>query len=340
MSSKLRVLLTGGAGFIGSHVAEALLHHGASLSIVDNLDSFYSPEIKKANLCEVSRCGKFQFLRTDIRDRGKLSAAFAISRPNVVIHLAALAGVRPSIANPSLYYQVNVEGTLNVLEMCREFHVPTFVFGSSSSVYGAMCDPPFREDNPCCHPISPYAATKLAAELLCFTYAYLYDISAVCLRFFTVYGPRQRPDLAIHKFTALIEQGQPIEMYGVGTSARDYTYISDIVSGIIAALSYRPALSEGARFDAINLGNSNAISLSSLIAMIQDATGRPAFVEQRNWQAGDVPLTLADITKAKTLLGYSPKVTLATGLKEFVNWYRSSRPSVSPELQEPVSIHA
>jgi len=317
------ILLTGGAGFIGSHLAEALLERSARLAIVDELNDFYSPEIKKANLAEVRQVGDFEFFHTDICDCSKLREAFEEARPDTVIHLAARAGVRPSLEDPGLYERVNVAGTVNLLELCREFEVPKFVFGSSSSVYGVADQVPFKESNTELRPISPYAATKLSGEMLGFTYAYLYGLEVTCLRFFTVYGPRQRPDLAIHKFTDLIEAGRPIPFFGDGSSGRDYTFIGDIVSGVVAALDYSPASAAGnARFDIINLGNSHPVTLNRLVEMLEAATGKRAMRKPLPPQPGDVPITWADISKAKRLLGYDPQTPIEKGLAEFVSWSR------------------
>jgi UDP-glucuronate 4-epimerase len=318
-----RVLLTGGAGFIGSHLAEALLHAGAELSIVDNLNDFYDPAWKHANLVEITRCGKHDFFEVDICDMGALTAVFERVRPEVVIHLAAYAGVRPSIERPRLYERVNVGGTTNILELCREFGVKKFLFGSSSSVYGACSHAPFSEDQAGLQPISPYAATKLAGELLAYTYARLFGLSVTCLRFFTVYGPRQRPDLAIRSFTALMESGQSIPIFGDGSAGRDYTYVADIVAGVMAALEYEPQESDGATFENFNLGNSRPVTLLELVESLEKATGRPALREPRPAQLGDVPLTWADLTKSRRLLGYEPKVRLEEGLERFVAWYRA-----------------
>jgi UDP-glucuronate 4-epimerase len=317
-----RVLLTGGAGFIGSHMAEALLRKGAQLTIVDNLDDFYSPAWKKSNLDEVRRVGDFEFSSVDICDFEKLRELMLRIRPQVVVHLAARAGVRPSIEQPRLYDQVNVQGTVNLLEITREIGVEKFVFGSSSSVYGATSRTPFSEDQVEGRPISPYAATKLAGELYCYTYAHLFAIPIVCLRFFTVYGPRQRPDLAIHKFTAMIEAGQPIPIFGDGSTGRDYTNVSDIVAGIQAAIAYDFESTQGVRFDVFNLGNSHPLKLSELLDLLDRTTGRKSVRQQKPLQAGDVPITWADISKAGRLLNYRPKVSFEDGLKEFVAWYR------------------
>jgi len=316
------VLLTGGAGFIGSHTAEALLRDGAKLTIVDNLDGFYSRERKKKNLEEIRRCGPFEFHEADICDLSALQRLMSATHPEAVIHLAARAGVRPSIEQPLLYDQVNLSGTVNLLELSRQFGVEKIIFGSSSSVYGATSRVPFAEDQVECRPISPYAATKLAGELFCYTYAHLFPLTIVCLRFFTVYGSRQRPDLAIHKFTGQIEAGEPIPVFGDGSTGRDYTHVSDIVAGLLAALTYQPQAVDGARFEVFNLGNSHPVRLSQLLDSLERATGRRARREQKPPQPGDVPLTWADISKAQRLLNYQPKVSLDEGLKSFVDWYR------------------
>jgi len=323
-----RILLTGGAGFIGSHVAEALLRRGDHLAIVDNLDDFYSPAWKKANLGEVAQVGKYDFFEVDICDVEQLRRVMARIKPEMVIHLAARAGVRPSIEHPRLYERVNVAGTLNLLELCRENGIRRFVFGSSSSVYGATSRTPFSEDQVELRPISPYAATKLAGELLCYAYAHLYGLAVVCLRFFTVYGPRQRPDLAIHKFTALIEAGQPVPIFGDGSSGRDYTYIDDIVAGVLAASQYIPQPKQGAApFEVFNLGNSHPVKLAELVTELERVTGRKASRDSKPLQAGDVPLTWADTSKASRLLGYHPTTSFREGLQRFVQWYRAAAPS-------------
>src|SRR6266852_9492538 len=299
-----RVLLTGGAGFIGSHLAEALLRRGSQLVVVDNLYSFYPSTWKEANLEEIRRAGTYEFHAVDICEMEQLGQVVARTRPEVIIHLAARAGVRPSIEQPCLYERVNVAGTLNLLELCRQFGVNKFIFGSSSSVYGATSRSPFSEDQAELRPISPYAATKLAGELLGYTYAHLHGLQVVCLRFFTVYGPRQRPDLAIHKFLALLEAGKPIPMFGDGSSGRDYTYVDDIVTGVIAAMDYRPPTNGGAPSEVFNLGNSHPVKLTELIAKLEFLSGRKAVINKQPCQPGDVPLTWADIGKANRLLGY------------------------------------
>jgi UDP-glucuronate 4-epimerase len=319
-----RVLLTGGAGFIGSHVAEALLRRGVELTIVDNLDSFYSPAVKKANLEEIRRVGEYRFANQDIGIADGMRELIMSTRPEAIIHLAARAGVRPSIEEPLRYERVNIGGTLNLLDLCRECNVGKFIFGSSSSVYGMTSKTPFSEDQAELRPVSPYGATKLAGEMLGYTYAHLYDFPVICLRFFTVYGPRQRPDLAIHKFTALIEAGKPLPIFGDGTSGRDFTYVDDTVSGIMAALAYEPPRGVGAPFEIFNLGNSQPVTLTELVHLIEEATGRKAVKQQQPFQPGDVAITWADISKSARVLGYRPATGLEEGLKKFVAWYRAS----------------
>jgi len=326
-SDPKRILLTGGAGFIGSHLAEALIRQGNRLSIVDNLDDFYAPSRKRLNLQAIRNAGPFELFEDDIRDIGAMRKIAAHFQPEILIHLAARAGVRPSIEQPALYESVNVAGTLNLLEIAREFKVPRLIFGSSSSVYGIANTVPFCEDDPNTRPISPYAATKLAAEMMCYTYAHLYGFNTLCLRFFTVYGPRQRPDLAIHKFTALIDAGQPIPVYGDGSMGRDYTYVDDIVAGVVASLDYTPQ--QKLPFEVFNLGNSHPVRLTELIAQLEAATGKRAVQDRLPDQPGDVPITWANIDKANRLLGYSPKTSMEQGLRNFVSWYRSSRKSTA-----------
>ncbi len=320
-----RILLTGGAGFIGSHLAEALLRRSAQLTILDNLDEFYSPAWKKVNLEEIRRTGSYEFSLLDICQLERLRPVFAASRPDVVIHLAARAGVGPSVHQPSLYERVNVGGTLNLLELCREFRVPKFVFGSSSSVYGAASRAPFSEDQADLRPISPYAASKLAGELYCYTYAHLFGFAVICVRLFTVYGPRQRPDLAIHKFTALIEGGQPLPIFGDGSSGRDYTYVDDVVAGILAALDYSPPAGR-VPFELFNLGNSHPVKLAEMVEVLERVTGKKAIREYKDPQPGDMPLTWAEISKAERLLGYHPAVSFEEGVRRFVTWYRAADP--------------
>ncbi len=322
-----RILITGGAGFIGSHLAEAMLRQGKQVTIVDNLDSFYSPAWKEANLDEITHSGSYDFYAADICEREGLRKILQHAEPEVVIHLAARAGVRPSIEQPCLYERVNIAGTVNLLELCRAQRISRFVFGSSSSVYGATSRVPFCEEHQELRPISPYAATKLAGELLCYTYAHLYRLSVVCLRFFTVYGPRQRPDLAIHKFTSLIECGKPLPIFGDGGSGRDFTFVDDIVAGISRAIAYEiPDGPDAVPFDIFNLGNSHPVKLAELIALLEQATGQRAIRETLPCQPGDVPITWADISKSRRLLGYEPATPLKEGLTRFVDWYRATSP--------------
>ena len=303
-------------------MAEALIRRGTELSIVDNLDNFYAASRKQRNLHEIRKAGDYNFFEADVRDMDALRMLAKQVQPEIIIHLAARAGVRPSIEQPALYESVNVAGTVNILEIAREFKVQRMIFGSSSSVYGITNKVPFCEDDLETRPISPYAATKLAAELMCYTYTHLYDLTTICLRFFTVYGPRQRPDLAIHKFTALIESGKPIPVYGDGSMGRDYTYVDDIVAGVVASLDYVP--NGKVPFEVFNLGNSHPVRLAELIAHLEAAAGKKALQERLPDQPGDVPITWASIEKAKRLLGYSPKTSMEQGLRNFVDWYRST----------------
>jgi len=322
-------MLTGGAGFIGSHVAEALLHRGVDLTIVDNLDRFYPRAWKEANLKEIRQVGKFELFELDICDERASREAFARSRPEIVVHLAARTGVRPSIEQPLPYEQVNVRGTINLLELCREYGVTKFLFGSSSSVYGDNPEAPFSEDQVGLRPISPYAVTKLAGEMLSYTYAHLFALPVICLRFFTVYGPRQRPDLAIYKFTALMEAAKAVPIFGDGLTGRDYTYVDDIVAGVLAALERTPGSeAAGPAFEVFNLGNSHPVKLADLVDLLEHVTGRKAILEYQQPQPGDMPLTWANISKATRLLGYHPSTQLEDGLARFVSWYRSTAPKL------------
>ena len=323
-----RILLTGGAGFIGSHVAEALLRRRASLTIVDNLDPFYPAESKLANLEELRRIGHFEFHQADICDAFAMRRAFASARPQVVIHLAARPGVRPSFSEPALYERVNLAGTVCLLECARDSGAGRFVFGSSSSVYGACSRVPFCERQSGLLPLSPYAASKLAGEFQCRRFAERSGLPVICLRLFSVYGARQRPDLAIHRFTALLEAGLPLPVFGDGASGRDYTFVGDVVAGILAALDYelKPAAGEPP-FEIFNLGNSCPVRLNDLIALLEQVTGRRARRDPQPWQSGDAPLTWADISKASRLLGYRPVTRLEQGLEKFVEWYRAAAPA-------------
>ncbi len=311
------ILITGGAGFIGSHLVERLLGENLwRVSVADDFNDFYSPQVKRANVSAFLNNPNFSLHEIDIRNASALRSIFRENHFETIVHLAARAGVRPSLLEPKLYSETNVGGTLNMLEAAREFGVKQFIFGSSSSVYGINCKIPFSEDDKISRPISPYAATKAAGELLCHTYAHLYDIRAVCLRFFTVYGARQRPDLAIHKFSRLISENRPIEMFGDGTSERDYTYIDDVIAGVRAAIDY-----DRSDYEIFNLGESETVKLRDLIKLLEENLGRRALIEQRPMQAGDAPRTFADIRKAKQLLGYSPQTKIEAGIKKFVEWF-------------------
>jgi UDP-glucuronate 4-epimerase len=312
----MNITVTGGAGFIGSHLCEHLLAQGHALSIIDDLNAFYSPEAKQENLSLIRKRGGFEFHACDIRDITRVAAIIKAFQPRVVIHLAARAGVRPSLLDPFLYEEVNIRGTLGLLEASRNAGVRKVIFASSSSVYGVCNVPPFSEDTASIWPASPYAATKIAGEKLCYTYSHLYGISIVCLRFFTVYGPRQRPDLAIHKFSDLISRGDPIPVFGDGSTGRDYTFIDDVISGILAAVSYE------CNYEVFNIGNSRPVMLSELIRAIEQVVGRSAIIERCPDQPGDVPITYASIEKAKRLLGYAPHTDLQRGLTLFWSWYR------------------
>ncbi len=311
-----KILVTGGAGFIASHLCEALLAQGAELVVIDDFNDFYDPATKEGNIASFR--DQVRLVRGDIRDVELVDSLFTENQFDQVFHFAARAGVRPSIANPRLYISTNIDGTLNLLEGCRKTGVRSFIFASSSSVYGVNEKVPFAEEDLIQRTISPYAATKLASEQLCSNYSYLYGIRCICLRFFTVYGPRQRPDLAISKFTRQILADQAIDQYGDGRTARDYTFIEDIINGVMAAKSYT-----GSDFEIINLGGSAANTLSQLIAGIEEVLGRKAKINYLPDQPGDVPLTFADVSKANQLLGYSPGTPLRQGLQKYVEWVKS-----------------
>jgi UDP-glucuronate 4-epimerase len=314
-------LVTGGAGFIGSHVVEALLARGERVVCVDNFDSFYDPAIKRANLRAVMAHERFSLVEADIRDQGAMAKLCETHRVDRVFHAAARAGVRPSLADPLLYEDVNVRGTITLLEVIRRRPISTFVFASSSSVYGGLTTVPFSETAVVNRPISPYAATKLAGEVICHTYHHLYGLPITCLRFFTVYGPRQRPEMAIHQFVRLIEAGQPVPMFGDGSAKRDFTYIDDVVQGVLAALD------QPFPYEIFNLGESETIELKALIQLIEQSLGKKARIEALPAQPGDMPVTYADITKAKALLGYRPSTPVKDGVKQFVEWFRGKRAS-------------
>jgi len=317
---KRNILITGGAGFIGSHLVDRLLAEGDwRITVIDDLNDFYAPEIKRANIAGHLPHPDYRLVEADIRDTEALAEVFANAEFDVIVHLAARAGVRPSLSQPRLYFETNVTGTLNLLELARIHHVKQFVFASSSSVYGINCKMPFSEDDRIYQPISPYAATKAAGELLCHTYSHLHGIRTIGLRFFTVYGARQRPDLAIHKFAKLISEDKPIQMFGDGTTRRDYTYIDDIMQGVRASIDYDASMHE-----VFNLGESQTIELRELISLLELSLGKQAIVDHQPMQPGDVPCTFADIAKARKLLNYEPTTKIADGIPKFVDWFLRS----------------
>jgi len=314
------ILVTGGAGFIGSHLVDRLLSEGRwRVSVVDDLNDFYDPAIKLANASAHQKNSNYQLFKADIRDQEALGKIFAGNGFDCIVHLAARAGVRPSLDQPLLYAETNINGTMNLLELAREHDIKQFVFGSSSSVYGVNAKVPFGEDDPIRQPISPYAATKAAGELVCHTYTHLYSIRCICLRFFTVYGPRQRPDLAIHKFARLISEDKPIPVFGDGTTRRDYTFIDDIIAGVRAAIDY-----DKTDYEVINLGESRTVELRELISLLEKELEKTAQIDRQPLQPGDVPQTFADIAKARRLLGYNPQTQIEEGIHTFVRWFREN----------------
>ncbi len=313
------VLVTGAAGFIGSHLAERLLRLGYQVVGLDNFDDFYPPTIKWNNIRALEAEDGFRLEKGDIRDTSLLTRIFSENGINVVMHLAARAGVRPSLEYPLLYQDVNISGTIKLLEASRTFGVRQFVFASSSSVYGLNGNAPFSEDSRVGYPISPYAASKAAAELFCRTYSHLYSLPTVVLRLFTVYGPRQRPEMAIHHFVTMIDRGDEVTLFGDGT-ARDYTYIDDIISGLEAVLAHREEA-----FQIFNLGDGRPVSLSYLLRLIEDALGKKARIRNLTPPPGEVPITLADISKARAILGYEPKISIEDGIPLFTRWYLGNR---------------
>ncbi len=329
MNNRKNILITGGAGFIGSHLVERLLGENIwQVSVVDDFNDFYSPELKRANIAAHLENPNFRLYETDICNAIDLARVFIENQFDAVVHLAARAGVQPSLYHPKLYAATNISGTLNLLELARQYGVKQFVFGSSSSVYGNNTKIPFAEDNKIFQPISPYAATKAAGELLCHTYSHLYDIRVVCLRFFTVYGARQRPDLAIRKFSQLILDEKPIQMFGDGTTKRDYTFIDDIIQGVRTAIDYNVS-----DFEIFNLGESQAVELKRLIELIEENLHKKAIIQQKPMRAGDVPQTFADISKARKLLGYNPQTKIEEGIKRFAEWIKSSGQSSETRIQ-------
>lgn len=316
------ILVTGGAGFIGSHLVDRLLAEGAwRVLVVDDFNDFYDPAIKRENVNRHKENPNYKLFEADIRDNSALEKIFDENKFGCIVHLAARAGVRPSLEQPLLYAETNIIGTLNLLELARKHGIRQFVFGSSSSVYGINAKVPFSEDDPIFQPISPYAATKGAGELLCHTYAHLHGLRCVCLRFFTVYGPRQRPDLAIHKFAKLISEGKPIPVFGDGNTRRDYTFIDDIIAGVRAAMDYVGDYSNS-DYEVINLGESRTVELRELIALLEKELGTTAKIDRQPLQPGDVPQTFADISKARRLLGYDPQTQIEDGIRKFVAWFR------------------
>lgn len=316
----MRVIVTGGAGFIGSHVVDRLLAEGCEVAAFDNLDPFYSPARKRANLAEALRNDRFRLIEADLRDIATLDSSFQSINPEVVVHLAARAGVRPSIERPALYADVNLTGTINVLEAVRKLSVvPKFILASSSSVYGDRLQTPFRESDPVDRPLSPYAATKRACELMAYTYHELYGIPTTTLRFFTAYGPRNRPDLAMFKFADLIDRGLPVPMFGDGTSMRDYTFVSDVVAGVRLAIDRRPG------YEIYNIGNHSPVELRRLIELIGRELDKTPIVDRLPDQPGDVKRTFADVSKARAELGFEPVVSIEEGVARFIDWFQKYR---------------
>lgn len=314
----MTILVTGGAGFIGSHLCGSLLKNGHRVVCLDNFDSFYDPKIKEQNIAEWQGNASFRLYRGDIRDKNALRHLFREQTIDAVVHLAAKAGVRPSILDPADYMDVNVNGTACLLEAMREAGVQRFVFGSSSSIYGNQVKMPFSETDDVSYPISPYAASKRSGELLAHTYRHLYGMEIACLRFFTVYGPRQRPDLAIHKFTQLALAGKPIPLYGDGLTRRDYTFVEDITGGIRRLLD---APNWG--FGIYNLGSGNPITLLDMVHALENALGKKLEINYLDKQPGDVEQTHADITRAQEFFGYRPSIDFSEGVRRFVGWYVS-----------------
>jgi len=312
----MKILVTGGAGFIGSHTTEALLARGDEVICLDNFNDYYSPARKRKNAALFEGNPRYRLYEGDIRDMDTLEALFAAEHPDKVVHIAAMANVRYSIQHPELYEAVNVRGLMNTLEVARRYKVGNFVFASSSSVYGTNSPVPFREDAPCDRPLAPYPASKRAGELFCYSYHHLYDLPCTCLRFFTVYGPRGRPDMSPYLFTDWVFNGEPLKMFGDGTTYRDYTYIDDIVAGVVAAVD------ANLPYEIINLGNSQTVMLRDYIGLVEELVGHKANIVSLPPQPGDVPGTYADISKARRLLGYDPQTPFAEGLARFVEWYR------------------
>ncbi|MFZ5516432.1 MAG: GDP-mannose 4,6-dehydratase [Candidatus Zhuqueibacterota bacterium] len=311
-------LVTGGAGFIGSHLIERLLNEGHTVTCLDNFNDYYDPAIKRNNIKKALQHSNYSLIEADILDEPTLNEIFQSNRFDVIVHLAARAGVRPSVQNPQLYQEVNIRGTMNLLELAKTWSIKKFVMASSSSVYGNNTKVPFSESDPVDNPISPYAATKKACELIGYTYSALYDISVTCLRFFTVYGPRQRPDMAIHKFTKLIDQDKEIPIFGDGKAQRDFTYYTDIIEGLVASIERCNG------YHVYNLGESRVVQLMELVTLIEKNLGKKARIKWSPAQPGDVKITYADIARARHDLDYNPRVAIEYGVSQFVEWYRQN----------------
>jgi UDP-glucuronate 4-epimerase len=324
-------LITGGAGFIGSNLCDYLLKNNHKIIIIDNFNDFYNPDIKRNNIIEMKHLMKINNIpddnliieEGDLRDITFLTKVFSSYKIDLVVHLAAMAGVRPSILNPFLYNEVNIHGTLNLLDLCNEFGIDKFIFASSSSVYGNNKKLPFTESDSVDFPISPYAVTKKSGELLCHVYSHLYGINIACLRFFTVYGPRQRPDLAIYKFTELMLKEKQISIFGDGTTERDYTYIEDIIQGIDKAIKWSNTGTH--KYEIFNLGRSDTVMLSYMVQRLEYELGVKANIKYLPMQPGDVAVTYADISKSKEILGYNPLTKFDDGISKFVKWFLTSR---------------
>jgi UDP-glucuronate 4-epimerase len=314
----MKILVTGGAGFIGSHVCDSLLDRGDEVIAIDNFNDYYNPETKEKNVKHNLTNPQFKLFRADITNFSEMENIFSTEKPDKIINLAARAGVRPSIKDPFIYEKVNIKGLLNLLELSKIFKVKNFISASSSSVYGNRQEGPFKETDDVNRPISPYAATKKAGEEMCYTYHHLYGLKCSCLRFFTVYGPRGRPDMAPLKFTKMISNEEEIQVYGEGNSKRDYTFISDIVSGIIAALDC------DFDYEIFNLGGSNPVELNYFISVIENAVGKKAIKKHIEKQQGDVEITFADLNKSERMLGYKPKIRIEEGIKKLVEWYQKN----------------
>ena len=312
-------LVTGGAGFNGSHLVDRLLERGDDILCLDDFNDFYDPSLKRKNVQRHLDYGRYRLIEGDIRDVDLLSRLFKRHSVRKIVHLAARAGVRPSLEQPLLYEDVNVRGTMHLLDLAKNNKVDQFVFASSSSVYGGNTKTPFHEDDRICRTVSPYAATKYAGELMCYTYHHLYGIPTTCLRFFTVYGPRQRPEMAIHKFTRLVYEGKPIPFFGDGHTGRDYTYIDDIIQGVVASIDHP------FDFEVFNLGESFCVTLDELVRLIEKTSGREAQLQRLPAQPGDVEITYADVSKARRMLNYQPSTPLAEGLAKFIRWFEGEK---------------